>query len=262
MVRPREEGVRRGALDDAAEIHDRDAVADMLHHADVMADEQIGEPKLALELHEQVDDLRLDRDVERSDGFVADDELRLHRERAGNADPLSLPARELVRVPLAIGWVETDPLHHAGHVRILLPARDEAMGHRRLADDVDDALARIERRHRILKDHLRREPGLVGFLAAKAAPLLPAPENIAVALRHDSGEDAPERRLSTAGLAHQPDDLARHDLEIDGIDRMDYLRLDVGPEQASELLGIVEVADEPLRNPDCFDERCHAAFLA
>ena len=98
MVRPREEGVRRSALDDAAEIHDRDAVADMLHHAEIVADEEIGQAEIALQLHEQIDDLRLDRDVERRDGFIADDELRLDRERPGNPDPLPLAARELVRI--------------------------------------------------------------------------------------------------------------------------------------------------------------------
>ena len=47
MVRLGEEGIRRSALDDAAEIHDRDPVADVLHHAEVMADEEIGQPEIA-----------------------------------------------------------------------------------------------------------------------------------------------------------------------------------------------------------------------
>ena len=47
---------------------------------------------------QQVDDLALDRDVERGDRLVADDEARLERERARDADALALPARELVRI--------------------------------------------------------------------------------------------------------------------------------------------------------------------
>ena len=42
--------------------------------------------------------LRLDRDVERGDRLVGDDQLGLDRERAGDADALALAAGELVRV--------------------------------------------------------------------------------------------------------------------------------------------------------------------
>ena len=44
--------------------------------AQVVRDEQVGEAELVLQVLEQVDDLRLDRDVERRDRLVADDELR------------------------------------------------------------------------------------------------------------------------------------------------------------------------------------------
>ena len=54
-----------GVLDDAAEIHHRDAVADVLDHREIVADEQVAELALALQVLQQVDDLRLDRDVER-----------------------------------------------------------------------------------------------------------------------------------------------------------------------------------------------------
>ena len=64
------------SLDDAAEIHHRHAVADVLDHREVVRDEQVGEPELVLQVHQQVDDLRLDRHVERRDRLVADDQLR------------------------------------------------------------------------------------------------------------------------------------------------------------------------------------------
>ena len=60
-----------GDLDDAPEIHHRDAVADVLDDREVVRDEQIGEAVLALQVDQQVDDLRLDRDVERRDRLVA-----------------------------------------------------------------------------------------------------------------------------------------------------------------------------------------------
>ena len=101
VVRARESAVGRRDLDHAAEIHDHDAVGDVLHHAEVVADEQVGEAELLAQLHEQVEHLRLDRDVERRDRLVADEELRLHRERPGDADAGALAAGELVRVAAA-----------------------------------------------------------------------------------------------------------------------------------------------------------------
>ncbi len=65
-----------GQLDDLAEVHDRDPVADVLDHAHVVGDEQIGQAKFGLELLELVQDLGLDRDVEGRDGLVAHDEFR------------------------------------------------------------------------------------------------------------------------------------------------------------------------------------------
>ena len=53
---------------------------------------------------QQVQDLRLDRDVERRDRLVADDQARLDGERARDADALALPAGELVRVALT-SWL-------------------------------------------------------------------------------------------------------------------------------------------------------------
>ena len=55
---------RLGHLDERAEVHDRDPVADVLDHAHVVGDEQVGQAELALEAAQQVEDLGLDRDVE------------------------------------------------------------------------------------------------------------------------------------------------------------------------------------------------------
>ena len=55
-----------GQLGDPAEVHDRHAVADVLDDAHVVGDEHVGQAELALELLEQVEDLRLDRHVERA----------------------------------------------------------------------------------------------------------------------------------------------------------------------------------------------------
>ena len=69
-----------------------------------MRDEEIRESEPLLEIEQQIDDLRLHRDVERRDGLVADDERRLEREGARQPDALALAAAEFVRIlPIAAG---------------------------------------------------------------------------------------------------------------------------------------------------------------
>jgi hypothetical protein len=77
MRRPRKQVLRLGQLHDLPEIHHGDAVADVSHDREIVGDEQIAEPELLLQVHQQIEDLRLNRHVERRDRFVADDELRI-----------------------------------------------------------------------------------------------------------------------------------------------------------------------------------------
>ena len=59
-------------LDDGAQIHDRDPVGDMAHQPQIMGDEQHGKAEPLLQLEQEIDDLRLDRDVEGRDQLVGD----------------------------------------------------------------------------------------------------------------------------------------------------------------------------------------------
>ena len=78
--------------------HHGDAVADLRRDAQIVGDEQHREAQPAADVGEQLQHLRLHRDVERRDRLVGDQQLGLHRQRAGDADALALAARELVRV--------------------------------------------------------------------------------------------------------------------------------------------------------------------
>src|SRR5579859_4468769 len=112
MLRIGKELDSRRGFDDTAQIHDGDAIADVLDHAEIVTDEQIGETEIAAQLHEEIDDLRLDRHVERSDRFVTDQEIRLDRERASNANTLTLAAGKLMRKARAEIGIQANALHH------------------------------------------------------------------------------------------------------------------------------------------------------
>jgi len=104
MQRPLVERVARAELDDLTDVHDGDAGRNVSHHREIVRDKQIGQSKLALQILEQVDHLRLNRDVESGNRLVADDELGVNRERARDADALALPTRELVRIAIGAVW--------------------------------------------------------------------------------------------------------------------------------------------------------------
>ena len=52
-------------LDDLAKVHDRDAVAEVTDHREIVGDKEVGEPEASLQPGEKVDDLGLDAHVER-----------------------------------------------------------------------------------------------------------------------------------------------------------------------------------------------------
>ena len=64
----------------------------MLDDTEIVADEEIRQVELGPQVHEQVDDLGLYGDVERRDGLIANEELGIDGEGAGNADAATLPA--------------------------------------------------------------------------------------------------------------------------------------------------------------------------
>ena len=99
MERVDVEIVRRSDLDDLPEVHHRDSFGDAANDREIVRDEQIRQPELLSGLLHQVDDLRLDRDVQRRYRLVADEKLRLHRECSRDTDALPLATGELMRVP-------------------------------------------------------------------------------------------------------------------------------------------------------------------
>src|SRR6266480_4402754 len=102
MTRLGEDRITRGAFDDAPEIHDGHPRCDVLHHRQVMADEEVGEPETLLQVLQEIEDLAADGDVEGRHGLVAHDKPRFDGQRPSNGDALALAARKLVRVALAM----------------------------------------------------------------------------------------------------------------------------------------------------------------
>ena len=111
MQRPVIDLARVSQLDHPAQIHDRDAVRDMADHKKIMCDKQVGQVHLGLKLVKHIDDLCLNRHVERGYRLVADHKVRIHGQGSRDADPLALSAGKLVCIARGVLGVEADAVH-------------------------------------------------------------------------------------------------------------------------------------------------------
>ena len=215
------EGVAIGELDDLAEVHDGDAVRDVLDHAEVVGDKEIGEAQLGLEVLHQVDDLRLNGDVEGRDRLVTDDKVGVEREGAGDDDALALAAGELVGKALAIGGVEADQPEEFGDPILELLAMHEAMDDEGLGDDLADGMARVEGGVGILKDHLHAGAEPAQLVVVERRQVLAVEEDAAGGRRVELEDGAAGGRFAAAAFADEAEGLAAGNVERDAVDRFD-----------------------------------------
>ncbi len=106
MPRPGEQRLGVGELSDLAGVHDSHPVRAARDHAQVVGDEDDRHAKTQPQVVDELEDLLLDRHVQRGGGLVRDQELRLACQRHRDHHALPHAAGELVRVFL-------DPLPHS-----------------------------------------------------------------------------------------------------------------------------------------------------
>ncbi len=246
----------RADLDDPAEVHDADPVGDVPDDGQVVRDEQEAQVEFGLQPVQQVDDLGLDRHVERGDRFVRDDDLGVEREAAGDPDALALTAGELVRIAVDVLRVQTDDVEQ---VLDLLPAaplgRHLGVDLVGLPDDVADRHPRVQRGVRVLEHHLdvaaygsQRAAGQLRDVLAPVADHAPGG-------RLQVHQHLGDGRLAAAGLPHDAERLAGRQVEVhpvDGLDRPDLLLEEDAPgqrvvlDQAAHLEDRVALGVRPL----------------
>ena len=119
MARAVEHVVGGALLDDARRIHHVDAVGVARDHAEIVRDDDQRDVELARQILHQLEDLRLDGDVERGGRLVGDDELRIAGEPDRDHHALAHAAGELVRILLepALGVGDADQLQQLERAR-------------------------------------------------------------------------------------------------------------------------------------------------
>src|SRR2546421_12823571 len=132
-------------FDDLPQIHHENPAADMLYDGKVVRDEQVRQAALLLQVPKQIDDLRLNGNIECAHRLIAYDQLRLDGQRARNADALTLPAAEFVRVPPGVSRIQADCHEQFGDV--FSPCRravGQVVNIQSFADDVFHSKPRVE----------------------------------------------------------------------------------------------------------------------
>src|SRR5690606_41903070 len=101
------------------------------------------------------DDLRLDGDIQRGGRLIEDQYRRPQGKRPGEADPLPLPAGQLMRAALAMDGRQADGFQQGVHRTVALAGRDKAGVYLKgLADGLRHGHPRIQRAGWVLEAQL------------------------------------------------------------------------------------------------------------
>ena len=218
---------QRAGLDDTAGIHHGHAVADLDRDADVVGDEDHRHAELALELAQQQEDLDLHGGIERGGGLVGQQHLRPAGERERDHRALAHAAGHFVRIGIEPAARRGDA-HALEHVECALARLRRAhafVADHGLGDLLADGVDRIEREHRLLKDHRDGAPAHAlerGFIERQhvlAGDLDRAGDHAALRRQH-AQQGAQRHALAGAGFAEQAEHLALGERDVDAVDRM------------------------------------------
>ena len=213
-----EEFVGGGHLHALPQVHHHDLVGDVLHDAHVVGDEQVGQAQFLLQVHEEVEDLGLDGDVQGRDRLVADDELGVEGEGAGDADPLAPAAVQFVGVGVGVAPGQAHQVHEVGGPVVGLgPGPVQAVDEHELGDDLQHGLAGVEAGVGILEDDLEILAQLPHLPAAHLHDVPAVVEDLAGGGLDEPDDGTAQGGLAAAGLAHHAHRLLGVDLEVDAV---------------------------------------------
>ncbi len=195
-------GEQRGGfapLDDAACLHHGDRVAKPRDGGDVVRDEKQAQAEALPERGEEIEDLELERGIERRDCLIEDQERGFQREGAGDRHPLALPAGELVRIAAEEALIQA---HRGERFSRELPsrllARGLALESQTLGDDLGDGHPRIEAGAWVLKDDLQVPPQWPPGRGGQPRELSTLEADAAGPDRHQPENGASQRRFAAA----------------------------------------------------------------
>ena len=214
---------RIGGLHQLAQIHDAHPVGDVLDHGQVVGDEEIGQAQLILELDQQIDDLCLDGHVQGGDGLVADDELGIDGQRAGDADALTLAAGKFVGEAVGVLPVQAHQLQAVIDHFLPLRALIQVVDVHALADDIAHGHAGVQGGVGVLEDHLGFPGKGLLFGPVELGDVAAVEQDGAGGRLVELDQSAADGGFAAAGFAHQAQSAAPGDVEADSVHRLEHV---------------------------------------
>ena len=225
MRGPVEDVVRTALLGDTPGVHDQHVVAGLRDHAEIVRDEDDGHPHLVLEFLHELQDLRLDGDVERRRRFVRDHQRRPAGQRHGDDHSLAHAAGKLVRIfaDADLRRRDADLLEHLDGTLECGARRDLLVQQEGLGQLLADPVHRVQGRHGLLEDHADlARAHLVDRLLRHGHQVLAAEQDPARRDVSHGARQQPQYRqrgdaLAAARLADDAERMARADLEAHAV---------------------------------------------
>ena len=218
---------RRPLLDHAPLFHHHHPIGDLGYDAEIMGDEQHARAAPLLHLLDELEDLRLRRDVERGRRLVGDQQCGVEDQGRRDHHALALAAGDLVRIGgvHALGIGQAHRFEHGEHPGTALRLVEIGVNAQHLLDLVANRQHGVERGHRLLEDHRHAvaSQGAQALGRSGEQILTFQPDRSRHGLQHfrqQSHHRECRNRLSRAGLADHADDLPPADAERDVLDRM------------------------------------------
>ena len=175
MLRGVEDLRHRPVFDLAAAPHHHHVIGHLRDHAHVVGDEDHSRVQIALQLTDDVEDLRLDGHVQCCRGFVGNQQRRLAGQRHGDHGALAHAARERMRVAVeqALGVGQAYFFQQGSGLFACIRHAQALVQDQRFGYLVANREHRVQRCHGLLEDHgdLVATDGAQGVVAGRAQVL-------------------------------------------------------------------------------------------
>ena len=200
-----------------AQVHDRDPVADVADHAEIMGDKQIRQAMLFLKLLHQIQHLGAHGHIQGGHRFIADDQLRIQSHGPGDPDSLPLSPGKLMGKPLHVMASQPHFLQKLLHplpALLFTPYVVDGIG---LSHNLLHRHLRIQGCVRVLKHHLHLPARLTEPGALHMRNRLAAEQDLALC-RFQKPQDHPAcGGFAAAALPHQPQSFPLIQLQVHSV---------------------------------------------
>ena len=139
---------------DVSQVHDRNHIGQLVNHAQVVTDQDVGQVELAAQVFDQIQNLCLTEHVDGTGGLVQHHQLGIGGQGTGDGNALALAAGKLMGIFVAGILGDTDHGQQLFDTGQTLVFAELFVNIQRLRHDVLDQPAGIQRPVRILEDNL------------------------------------------------------------------------------------------------------------